>query len=234
MQQLFLRCLALMITVLFIAPASADYTDELLIKELVSQTRHLEKPVLKKALTAFNNAQAAGLTDSTLFTVIDYSKPSNKPRLWVLDLEYGELLYEELVSHGQGSGELYARKFSNTPESHQSSLGLFITEEPYYGRNGYSLRLDGLEEGINHLAKPRAIVIHGADYVTPDFIRKHGRLGRSHGCPAVSEAVNRELINTIKGGSLVFVYYPERTWLAQSEFLQNDLDMDIRLSKLML
>ncbi|HLF66639.1 MAG TPA: murein L,D-transpeptidase catalytic domain family protein, partial [Gammaproteobacteria bacterium] len=166
MQNTLIRFLALMMTALFMVPASADYTDELL-KELTAQTRHLDKPVLKKALRAFSNAQAAGLSESTLFTVIDYSKPSNKPRMWVFDLEYGELLYEELVSHGRGSGELYARSFSNTPESHQSSLGLFITEEPYYGRNGYSLRLDGLEQGINHLAKKRAIVIHGADYVTP-------------------------------------------------------------------
>ncbi|MGA2654827.1 MAG: murein L,D-transpeptidase catalytic domain family protein [Gammaproteobacteria bacterium] len=187
--------------------------------QLLAQTQHLEETVLSKALTAFNNAVAAGVTDSQILTIIDYSKASSEPRLWVFDLANSELLYEELVAHGRGSGGNVAEKFSNTPESYQSSIGVFITEETYTGRNGYSLRLEGLEEGINHLARNRAIVIHGANYVSPEFVEKNGRLGRSHGCPAVSPSVNKELINTIKGGSLVFAYYPNQKWLSESEFL---------------
>ncbi len=209
---------------LFVVPASgpalAVDPHKVLVQQLTGQTKYLDHKVMDKALTAFHNAQAVGVSSSPIFTVIDYSKPSYQPRLWVFDLKRKKLLYEELVSHGRGSGETYARKFSNVPESWQSSLGLFITEEPYYGQNGYSLRLNGLEENVNHLAKERAIVIHGDHYVTPEYIRSFGRLGLSHGCPVVDPKINRKLINTIKEGSLVFVYYPEKKWLRQSAFLQ--------------
>lgn len=203
------------------ASAVASYLDmgKKPVIQLLAQTQHLEEAVLNKALTAFNNAIAAGITDSQILTIIDYSKASSEPRLWVFDLANSELLYEELVAHGRGSGDNYAKNFSNTPESYQSSLGLFITEDTYQGRNGYSLRMEGLEQGFNHLAKNRAIVIHGANYVNESFVEKNGRLGRSHGCPAVGMDVNKELINTIKGGSLVFAYYPHKDWLAESEFL---------------
>lgn len=221
----------LIFTLILAQPVVALHNDAALMKELLLQADHLDKAVLSKALMAFSNAQDEGITASPVFTIIDYSKPSNKPRLWIFDLEYSELLYEELVSHGQGSGDLYARQFSNEPGSWQSSLGLFITENTYYGRNGYSLRLEGLEQNINHLAKERAIVFHGADYADPNFVQRYGRLGRSHGCPVVSKAVNRELIDTIKDGSLVFIYYPERTFLAESEFLQEP-EKQIRLSLL--
>ncbi len=187
--------------------------------QLLAQTDNLDAAVLNKALTAFNNAVEAGITDSQILTVIDYSKASSEPRLWVFDLAESKLLFEELVAHGRGSGDNYAKEFSNTPESYQTSLGVFITDETYQGGNGYSLRLDGLEEGINHLARERAIVIHGANYVNESYVDKNGRLGRSHGCPAVGLDVNKELINTIKGGSLVFAYYPDEDWLKKSEFL---------------
>jgi hypothetical protein len=199
------------------------------VTQLLAQTEHLEEAVLTKALTAFHNAIDAGITDSQILTIIDYSKASSEPRLWVFNLATSELLYEELVAHGRGSGGNYAEDFSNTPESYQSSLGLFITEDTYQGRNGYSLRLEGLEEGVNHLAKNRAIVIHGANYVDPSFVAKNGRLGRSHGCPAVNPKINAELIKTIKGGSLVFAYYPDEDWLTKSEFLQQD---NVKISQL--
>lgn len=191
------------------------------VYDLMSQAENLDKHVLEKALTAFKNAQKAGVSDSPYFTIIDYSKPSTEPRMWVFDLENKALLYEELVSHGKNSGVIYAKKFSNVPNSRQSSLGLFRTGEPYYGRNGYSLRLDGLEEDINDRARERGIVIHGAPYVSFEHAKVWGRIGLSHGCPAVNSKVNRELINTIKGGSLVFAYYPERSWLAKSEYLKS-------------
>lgn len=157
-------------------------------------------------------------TKAKRLAVIDYSLPSTQPRMWVFDLQQHALLFEELVSHGQGSGDKVADVFSNTPESHQSSLGLFRTMNSYYGRNGYSLRLDGLEPNVNHLAFERAIVIHGADYVSEDFIQQTGRLGRSHGCPAVREEITYPLIDSLKESQYVFAYYPDEAWLTSSRF----------------
>ena len=176
--------------------------------------------VLKLALGASQCATKSGaVVDPATLTIIDYSKPSSEPRLWVLDLKARTLLYEELVSHGQGSGGDRATKFSNMPDSHQTSIGLFVTDTTYVGRNGYSLRLDGLDRGFNDRARERAIVMHGAPYVNRGIIKNLGRLGRSHGCPAVRDAVARELIDRVKGGSLVFSYYPDAEWLERSKFL---------------
>lgn len=167
-------------------------------------------------------AQALSCADPSAerLAVIDYSLPSTEPRMWVFDLHRHTLLFEELVSHGQGSGDAVADVFSNTPESHQSSIGLFRTMNSYYGRNGYSLRLEGLEADVNHLAFERAIVIHGADYVSEDFIEQTGRLGRSHGCPAVREEITYPLIDSLKESQYVFAYYPDEEWLATSAYLR--------------
>lgn len=182
----------------------------------------LRPAVLGLALSARENARRAGLVPHPeLLTVIDYSLPSTEPRLWVFDLEAKKLLFQELVAHGRMSGENWTNRFSNRPGSEQTSLGLFVTADTYVGQNGYSLRLEGLEAGINDRALERAIVIHGAPYVSRATVAKLGRLGRSFGCPAVSKAVARTLIDTIKGGSAVFAYYPEWSWLARSVFLQN-------------
>ena len=180
----------------------------------------IETPVLELALGAASCAVKSGAVDRPrTLTVIDYSRPSSQKRLWVYDLQTRELLYEELVAHGQGSGANVATQFSNQPESHQTSLGLFVTHETYVGRNGYSLRLDGLDKGINDRARDRAIVMHGAPYVSPSFVKANGRLGRSHGCPAVSDTVARDLIDRVKGGGLVFAYYPDAEWLKTSKYL---------------
>lgn len=182
--------------------------------------RRIRPEVLKLALGASRCAVATGAVKrpSTL-TIIDYSKASVEPRLWVLDLNSRALLYEELVSHGQGSGGNFARKFSNVPESHQTSIGLFVTDTTYVGRNGYSLRLDGLDKGFNDRARERAIVMHGAPYVSAAASKSLGRLGRSHGCPAVRSAIARELIDRVKGGNLVFSYYPDAEWIRTSKYL---------------
>jgi hypothetical protein len=180
----------------------------------------LERSVLDLALGAASCAVRSGAVAAPkTLTVIDYSKPSSQERLWVFDLTTRELLYEELVAHGQGTGANVATKFSNTNESHQTSLGLFVTDTTYVGKNGYSLRLDGLDEGYNDNARERAIVMHGAPYVSESFVKANGRLGRSWGCPAVSDAVARELIDRVKGGSLVFAYYPDAGWLKGSKYL---------------
>jgi hypothetical protein len=178
----------------------------------------LDARVLSLALGATRCAASRGVGGDTL-TIIDYSKASTEPRLWVLDLDDRLLLYEELVAHGQGSGDNFATKFSNTPDSHQTSLGLFRTHTTYVGRNGYSLRLDGLEPGFNDRAEERAIVMHGAPYVNANISKSLGRLGRSHGCPAVRAPIARQLIDRVKGGSLVFAYYPDAHWLKSSTFL---------------
>ena len=141
-----------------------------------------------------------------VLTLIDFTKPSNEERLLVLDMVEGKLLFHSLVAHGRNSGDLYATRFSNRPESHQSSLGLYLTEGTYTGKNGYSLRLNGLEKGINDNALARAIVIHGAAYADPSVCRGGRRLGRSWGCPALPPALNRPIIDTIKGGSVLYIY----------------------------
>ena len=141
-----------------------------------------------------------------ILTLIDFTKPSNEERLLVLDMVEGKLLFHSLVAHGRNSGDLYATRFSNRPESHQSSLGLYLTEGTYIGKNGYSLRLNGLEKGINDNALARAIVIHGAAYADPSVCRGGRRLGRSWGCPALPPALNRPIIDTIKDGSVLYIY----------------------------
>jgi hypothetical protein len=180
----------------------------------------IDHNVLRLALNASTCARTLGaVVNERLLTVIDYSKASTEPRLWVLDLESERVLFEELVAHGRGSGENYATRFSNAEGSHQTSLGLFRTADTYVGSNGYSLRLDGLEAGVNDRARERAIVMHGAPYVNEDAARTLGRLGRSWGCPALRQTVARTVIDTIKQGSLVFAYYPDRQWLNGSRYL---------------
>lgn len=180
----------------------------------------IDTKVFSLALDAASCAVRSGAVDDPgTLSVIDYSRPSTAPRLWVFDLDTRELLYEELVAHGQGSGGNLPTLFSNTEDSHQSSLGLFVTEDTYVGRNGYSLRLNGLDRGFNDRARERAIVMHGAPYVSAALAQVQGRLGRSWGCPALREAVARDLIDRVKGGSLVFAYYPDPRWLASSAYL---------------
>ena len=182
--------------------------------------RSLNETVLRLALNAAACARNVGaVANERLLTVIDYSKASTEPRLWVLDLEREQVLFEELVAHGRGSGENFATRFSNADGSHQTSLGLFRTANTYVGTNGYSLRLDGLEAGVNDRARERAIVMHGAPYVSEFNLRTVGRLGRSHGCPALRPAIARTVIDTIKDGSLLFAYYPDKRWLRGSRFL---------------
>lgn len=178
--------------------------------------------MLDLALRAHRCGRETGTFEGSLLTVIDYSLPSTKPRLWVIDVDRRQVLFHELVAHGQGSGDDRAFSFSNAPGSHQSSLGIFRTDDTYNGGNGYSLRLDGLEDGVNDRARERLIVMHGAPYVDEGFARVKGRLGRSWGCPAVRPEVSRPIIDRIKGGSAVFVYYPDREWLRDSAFLQCD------------
>ena len=180
----------------------------------------IDPKVFALALEAASSAVQRGQAGApATLTVIDYSKPSTQKRMWVYDLRSHALLFDELVSHGRGSGKTNATSFSNDPSSNMTSLGLFRTAETYVGHNGYSLRLDGLEPGINDHARERAIVIHGAPYVNASTAKANGYLGRSLGCPAVRPEIAHQLIDAVKGGGLVFAYYPDQTWLKTSSYL---------------
>ena len=176
------------------------------------------------AITGHLNLKESNkLANTDIITIIDFRKPSSQKRLWVLNLASRQVLFHTLVAHGKNTGGLYAEKFSNTPNSNTSSIGFFVTDETYTGKHGLSLRLDGQESGFNELARTRAIVLHGADYVSRDFVKEHGRLGRSFGCPSVSMDVHKDMINTIKGKTSLFIFYPDRKYLAESRLIRSEL-----------
>ena len=212
--------LAVVLFIAFCVPAHAAQPAPSLLQSLVKQAPGLKADVLKMALEAANKAADEGLVPrKNLLTVIDYSLPSTQPRLFVFDLAAKKLLFRELCAHGKNSGDNMASFFSNDPGSEATSLGLFVTADTYTGHNGYSMKLQGLEPGFNDEAESRSVVMHGAPYVSEQFAAEHGRIGRSWGCPALSLAAAPKVIDTIKGGSLVFSYYPSHDWLSQSRFV---------------
>ncbi len=157
--------------------------------------------------------------NKNFISIIDYSQPSTEKRFYLVDLDSCCVVYHNFVAHGRNTGELLARKSSNKPNSHKSSLGFFRTAETYYGKHGLSLRLEGLETGFNHFARKRNIVIHTAEYAEKSFINKYGRLGRSFGCPVLPSGKYTEVIEQIKGGTLLFIYYPESVYIKNSSVL---------------
>jgi hypothetical protein len=179
----------------------------------------LRAELLDLGLRAYERARRAGHARRELLSIIDFSLPSSERRLWVFDVARRVLLFHERVAHGRGSGLDRAERFSNVPFSHQSSIGAFVTAETYLGKHGRSLRLDGLEPGINDAVRRRAVVVHAADYVGEAFVRTHGRAGRSQGCPALDPAVAMQVIDAIAGGSVLWAYAPDDAWLARSTFL---------------
>lgn len=172
----------------------------------------------EQAISGYNKIE---VKNKDIITLIDFTKPSTEERFYVLDLKQKKLLYSSVVSHGKNSGLNYATSFSNENGSYKSSLGFYVTENTYQGKNGYSLVLDGLEKGINDQAKKRAIVIHGATYSNPTVAMSSGRLGRSFGCPALPESLCKPIINAIKGGSLLYIYANDENYLAHSNILTN-------------
>ena len=175
----------------------------------LSDSAGLSKGALYAAYESFFNLNKLDtLENDSIITIVDYSKPSHNERLFVIDIKNQKLLAQSLVAHGQNSGLVYAEKFSNRPQSHMSSLGMYLTSNTYSGKHGYSLRLNGLEKGLNDKAYIRAIVIHGASYVSSDYIADNGRIGRSFGCPALPKSNNNAIINFIKEGSCFYIYHP--------------------------
>lgn len=172
------------------------------------------------AITGFEKLVNSGkVKNDEIITIVDFSQPSTKKRLYVIDLEQKEVLFQSVVSHGRNTGTLWAKSFSNQNGSYQSSPGFYVTAETYMGGNGYSLRLDGMERHINDNARERAIVMHGAPYANESSIRSLGFLGRSQGCPALPQTLTKPVINTIKGGTVLFIYTEEGKYADRSSFV---------------
>ena len=161
------------------------------------------------------------INNDNIISIVDFTKPSYEKRLFVIDLQRCKILFNTYVAHGQGSGKEFANRFSNIPESFQSSLGFYLTSDTYTGKNGYSLHLDGVEKGINDKADERAIVMHGAPYVSETYIRSQGYIGRSWGCPAVPEKLNKLIIEKIKNGSCLFIYGKNKKYFQRSKILNS-------------
>jgi hypothetical protein len=172
---------------------------------------HFELPKLasfESALKGFYQLKEEGKLKSDILTLVDFSLSSSTKRLWVIDLAHNTILINSLVAHGKNSGDDFATRFSNVADSFKSSLGFFVTGEVYKGKHGLSLKLDGQERGRNDNARSRYVVVHGADYVSEDFVRNHHRCGRSQGCPAVPVNLAGEIINTIKDKTCLYIYHP--------------------------
>lgn len=215
---LFPKRLALVVLFSFPAAAVAPSTTQL--ASLLKLAPRLAPQALEAALTALQRLQATGAkVRSDVVTVIDYTKPSTERRLWVFDLAHTRVLFQELAAHGKNSGDNQAVRFSNARNSLMTSIGAFLTGETYIGQHGLSLRLQGLEKGVNDNSMDRALVIHAAAYVSDALAKARGRIGRSWGCPAVRPEISRSLIQTVQGGSLVLAYYPDKTWLQTSKLV---------------
>lgn len=171
------------------------------------------------AVKGWQKLKTKGEVDKDIIAICDFTQSSVNKRLYIIDMNTGRLLFNTLVAHGKNTGEEFARYFSNQPSSNKSSLGFYKTGSTYQGEHGLSLKLEGEEPGFNNNAEGRAIVMHGADYVNSDFISQWGRLGRSFGCPAIPMELRDPIINTLKDGCCLFVYYPDKSYLAGSKLL---------------
>lgn len=198
-------------------------------EELQSPHPQLSRELYRLARRGYHKLKAANRLSSPLLTIVDFSLPSSEKRLFIIDMEQQKVLIHTLVAHGRNSGEKMASRFSNLDASHQSSLGFYVTGGTYTGSNGYSLKLKGLEPGFNDRAESRAIVMHGAPYVSENVVKSTGRLGRSWGCPAVSQQEHKKIIDLIKGGSCLFIYAPQKNYLAASTLLQDSTPDGSRL-----
>lgn len=167
----------------------------------------------------FTLRQQGKLNTKNIMSIIDFTKSSCTKRFYTIDFENLKVVYHTYVSHGKNTGENLAKSFSNTVHSNQSSLGFYVTAETYIGSKGYSLKLDGMEQGYNDRMRERAVVMHDADYVSELWIKKYGRLGRSQGCPALPKEISKEVINTIKNGTAIFAYYDDINYLTTSTYL---------------
>ena len=178
-----------------------------------------ELEIFTKAFEGYTALETQGKIKNNILTIIDFSLSSTKDRMWLIEKKKKKVILQTLVSHGIKSGKEFAKSFSNQNESYKSSLGFYLTGETYIGKHGISLKLDGLEFGLNDKARERAVVIHGAEYVSKKLAIKQGYLGRSQGCPAVATAIAPKLIHTIKNKSVLFIYHPTRMYVNKSKLV---------------
>ena len=161
------------------------------------------------------------LSKTNLLSICDLSQSSRNKRLYVLDLEQKTVLVNTYVAHGRNSGMEYAQSFSNNPSSHKTSLGFYVTQDTYNGANGLSLKIRGMEKGFNDRASGRNIVMHGSEYVGPDYLEMNGVSGRSYGCPAIPADESQEIIDLIKEGTCLFIYHPTKKYISRSKILND-------------
>ncbi|MCW5907457.1 MAG: murein L,D-transpeptidase catalytic domain family protein [Chitinophagales bacterium] len=180
----------------------------------------LPKKAFDMAVNGWEKLMQNGTISKSVVAICDFTQSSTQKRLYIVDLEAGKVLLNTWVAHGKNTGEEFARSFSNKPSSLQSSLGFYAATETYTGEHGLSLKLKGLEKGFNDKAEERSIVLHGASYVCDSFIDREGRLGRSWGCPAVSYDEHEFVINTLKDGGCLFIYYPDKSYLTGSRLIR--------------
>src|SRR6185436_5804429 len=198
-------------------PATAS-----LYEKLGLSNAGLSESIFQKALAGYDELKKQNNLKSSVLSIVDFTQSSNSRRLYIIDVEKSKLLLQTWVAHGRNSGDEFANSFSNAPNSYKSSVGFYVTGATYTGKHGLSLQLKGMEAGINDCAEKRAIVVHGAPYVCEDFIRRYGRLGRSQGCPAVSETLSVPIINLIKDGSCFFIYHPDGSYLQKTALLKSN------------
>lgn len=191
-----------------------------LYKAIDLESYNLKYKVFRHAMIGFYGLRQDGrLNEKNLVSIIDFSQTSCDKRFYTIDLDKQEVVFNSLVSHGRNTGNNLATKFSNIPRSNQSSLGFYVTAETYYGSKGYSLKLDGMEKGYNDNMRKRAVVMHKANYVSDDWVRRYGRIGRSQGCPALPNEISEKVINTIKDRTAIFAYYDDDNYLKASNYL---------------
>jgi L,D-transpeptidase-like protein len=182
----------------------------------------LSEKAFEYAWVGYYKLQKKGLLHNTnVLSICDFSQSSSNQRMYVIDVRNRRLLYRTYVAHGINSGETFANSFSNTDESCKSSLGFYVTSTTYYGSNGLSLRINGLDRGFNDHAARRSIVIHGAPYVSQRILNKYGVMGTTFGCPAIPTEMTDQIIPTVKNGSCFFIYFPSKKYLAQSTVLNS-------------
>jgi hypothetical protein len=206
---------------LCVAQSQSEYNSKYTFSSILGHSNGLRPEVLATALTAYNNAVKRGIVNNKHYlSIIDYSIPPAYKRLWVIDLHSKEPVFFTYVSQGKNSGEREFTNYSNKPGSQESSIGVYLTKERYYGKHGAQMVLSGLDPHFNTNAESRGIVMHGAEYVSPAWISALGRVGRSWGCPAVQQELAAPIIDRIKNGSVLVAYYPDRTWLHSSPWLK--------------
>ena len=210
-------------SILTLAKVKLINTTSLLYDSMRLNLMGLSQQTFDYAMKGFNYlVQTGKLANDNIISIVDFSMPSSKKRLFVIDLNHYKVVFNTYVAHGVNSGAAIASHFSNTPESNQSSLGFYETLNTYSGGHGYSLRLEGLERGINDNANRRDIVIHAAAYVNEALIQAQGYIGRSWGCPALPEKLHKPIIDKIKNGTCLFIYSPDKAYLNKSKILNTE------------